>query len=217
MPRIKAKTGRAPRKSTRKSAANPINESQNETLASEVESADFIPELDAEDAPLIADDSPLDGESETAQLDSLTLAELADIAIKFSNRGIETLKRLKREELYYIILNQKDDFKAREYGSLNQDSRDLIELLIDVLGDVKQKREGRPLNAVIVKIFRNQNKKLCELFVRAGASGSIVGYIVLFCATGALLIDAFCGFERVADFFKNKNTKPTAQGVENAR
>ena len=137
-------------------------------------------------------------------LKDLTLAELAELALPYSNRSIETLKRLKRDELYYIILNKRDDYKAKEYSNLTQDTKDVIELFIELLNDCKKKREGKDLNALLVKILRKQDKKINESLVKIGASGGIISYSLLIFVVIGCVIDAFVGFDNLIEKIKKR-------------
>lgn len=193
----------------RKRVTKKQNEPQNEPIINEEETN--ILEID--ETPLIQDENDNEILNEDS-LKDLTLAELAEIAIKYSNRSIETLKRLKREELYYIILNKKDDFKAKEYSNLTQDTRDVIELFIELLNDCKKKREGKELNALLVKILRKQDKKINESLVKIGASGGIISYSLLIFVIVGCIIDAFIGFDNLVEKIKKKSKnveQPTQQ------
>lgn len=160
--------------------------------------------LEDNETPLIADETDNEILSDD-NLKDLTLAELAELALPYSNRSIETLKRLKRDELYYIILNKKDDFKTKEYSNLTQDTKDVIELFIELLNDCKKKREGRELNALLVKILRKQDKKINESLIKIGASGGIISYSLLFFVIIACFIDAFIGFDNIIEKIKKKS------------
>ena len=193
----------------RKRVTKKQNEPQNDPIINEEETN--ILEID--ETPLIQDENDNEILNEDS-LKDLTLAELAEIAIKYSNRSIETLKRLKREELYYIILNKKDDFKAKEYSNLTQDTRDVIELFIELLNDCKKKREGKELNALLVKILRKQDKKINESLVKIGASGGIISYSLLIFVIVGCIIDAFIGFDNLVEKIKKKSKnveQPTQQ------
>ena len=156
------------------------------------------------EAPLIEELPP---DMEGRPLGDLTLAELADLAQPFSHRSIETLKRLKREELIYIITQQKDDFNARENATLGNDVKDIIELFIEILQESKMKRCGKELNGLLVKIIRKQDRKIAEYAVRAGASGSAVGIIILCIAVLGLIVDALWGLDYIARLFEKDNAK----------
>ena len=164
-----------------------------------------------EQEPLIKEDAePLENEN----LSGLTLAELAELARPYSNRSVETLKRLKREELLYIVINQKDDYKKSELSNLNQDTKDLIELSIEILNDIKIKRTGQPVNAILLKIYRNQDKKISEGFVKIGASGGIIGYSLCFFIILCVVIDAFFGFDAIFNRYKDKNKESDKKSNE---
>ena len=117
-------------KITRKRVTKKQEETQNEPITNEEETNI----LEVDETPLIVDENDNETLSDD-NLKDLTLAELAELAIPYSNRSIETLKRLKRDELYYIILNKRDDYKAKEYSNLTQDTKDVIELFIELLND----------------------------------------------------------------------------------
>lgn len=198
-------------KITRKRITKKQDEAKNEAIKSEQDNN----LLEVDEVPLIADEAddeiPVDD-----KLKDLTLAELAELALPYSNRSIETLKRLKRDELYYIILNKKDDFKAKEYSSLSQDTKDVIELFIELLNDCKKKREGRELNALLVKILRKQDKKINESLVKIGASGGIISYSLLFFVVIACFIDAFIGFDNLIEKIKKKPQNVERQSQQKA-
>ena len=168
-------------------------------------SQETLIENDTNEEPLISDSIDEKLESNPEILSDLTLEELANIAIRYSNRSIETLKRLKREELIYIITQQKDDYKVKEYASIGNDTKDLIELLIEVLSDIKHKREGKPLNAILLKVLRKQDKKIAEGLVKAGASGGMLGYSLCICVIILVFIDALLGFDKLVNLFVKKD------------
>lgn len=191
-------------KSIRKRIIKKNHEAEKEPTESEQENN----LLEVDETPLITDESDNEIPSDD-NLKNLTLAELAELALPYSNRSIETLKRLKRDELYYIILNKKDDFKTKEYSNLSQDTKDVIELFVELLNDCKKKREGRELNALLVKILRKQDKKINESLIKIGASGGIISYSLLFVVIIGCFIDAFIGFDNII-----KKNKKMSQNVE---
>lgn len=194
-------TRKKDKKTTLKKNADFEIETQNEQIINEKETN--ILEID--ETPLIADENDNQTLSDD-NLKDLTLAELAEVALPYSNRSIETLKRLKREELYYIIHNKKDDFKTREYASLTQDTKDVIDLFIELLNDYKKKREGKDLNALLVKILRKQDKKINESLVKIGASGGIISYSLLIFVIIGCVIDAFIGFDNLIEKIKKRTS-----------
>ena len=187
------------KKPTLKRVTKKQDETQNEPTINEDEGNI----LEVDETPLIADENDNETLSDD-NLKDLTLAELAELAIPYSNRSIETLKRLKRDELYYIILNKRDDFKAKEYSNLTQDTKDVIELFIELLNDCKKKREGKDLNALLVKILRKQDKKINESLVKIGASGGIISYSLLIFVVIGCVIDAFVGFDNLIEKIKKR-------------
>lgn len=198
-------------KITRKRITKKQDETQSELIESEQENN----LLKVDETPLITDETDNETISDD-NLKDLTLAELAELALPYSNRSIETLKRLKRDELYYIILNKKDDFKVKEYSNLSQDTKDVIELFIELLNDCKKKREGRELNALLVKILRKQDKKINESLVKIGASGGIISYSLLFFVIIACFIDAFIGFDNLIEKIKKKPQNVERQSQQKA-
>ena len=187
------------KKATLKRVTKKQEETQNEPITNEEETNI----LEVDETPLIMDENDNETLSDD-NLKDLTLAELAELAIPYSNRSIETLKRLKRDELYYIILNKRDDYKAKEYSNLSQDTKDVIELFIELLNDCKKKREGRELNALLVKILRKQDKKINESLVKIGASGGIISYSLLIFVVIGCVIDAFIGFDNLIEKIKKR-------------
>jgi hypothetical protein len=143
-------------------------------------------------------------ESNGESLANLTLPELAQLAKPFSNRSLSTLQRLKREELYYIIHNQKDDYEKTELSNLNRDSKDFIEVIINILQDIKESRGGGNLNALLVRIFRNQGNRLAEGFVKLGISGGVFGWIMCGGVITLLIIDSVWGLSHIAKMFKKE-------------
>lgn len=186
-------------KITRKRVTKKQDETKNEPIIDE----DETNILEVDEAPLIVDENDNETLSDD-NLKDLTLAELAELALPYSNRSIETLKRLKRDELYYIILNKRDDYKAKEYSNLTQDTKDVIELFIELLNDCKKKREGKDLNALLVKILRKQDKKINESLVKIGASGGIISYSLLIFVVIGCVIDAFIGFDNLIEKIKKR-------------
>lgn len=166
----------------------------NESIAGSVGIDDTI--------PLINDDEPI----QVDNYNDMTLEALAELAHPFSNRSIETLKRLKRAELIYIIENQKDDYKKSNLSTIDNDTKDLIELFLEIMNDIKQKREGKPVNAVLQKILRNQSKKISETLVKIGASGGIIAYTLLFGVIILIIIDSTIGLFSIHKLF-NKSKK----------
>ena len=187
------------KKITRKRVTKKQEETKNEPTTNEDEGNI----LEVDETPLIVDENDNETLSDD-NLKDLTLAELAELALPYSNRSIETLKRLKRDELYYIILNKRDDYKAKEYSNLTQDTKDVIELFIELLNDCKKKREGRELNALLVKILRKQDKKINESLVKIGASGGIISYSLLIFVVIGCVIDAFVGFDNLIEKIKKR-------------
>lgn len=186
-------------KVVRKRITKKDHEAQNEAIKSEQD--DNLLEVD--ETPLITDERDIKIISDD-NLKDLTLAELAELALPYSNRSIETLKRLKRDELYYIILNKKDDYKAKEYSNLSQDTKDVIELFIELLNDYKKRRKGRELNALLIKILRKQDKKINESLIKIGASGGIISYSLLLFVLIGCFIDAFIDFDDLIEKIKKK-------------
>ena len=186
-------------KITRKRVTKKQEEAKNEPTINE----DETNILEVDETPLIVDENDNETLSDD-NLKDLTLAELAELALPYSNRSIETLKRLKRDELYYIILNKRDDYKAKEYSNLSQDTKDVIELFIELLNDCKKKREGKDLNALLVKILRKQDKKINESLVKIGASGGIISYSLLIFVVIGCVIDAFIGFDNLIEKIKKR-------------
>ena len=187
------------KKTTLKRVTKKQEETQNEPITNEEETNI----LEVDETPLIVDENDNETLSDD-NLKDLTLAELAELALPYSNRSIETLKRLKRDELYYIILNKRDDYKAKEYSNLTQDTKDVIELFIELLNDCKKKREGRELNALLVKILRKQDKNINESLVKIGASGGIISYSLLIFVVIGCVIDAFIGFDNLIEKIKKR-------------
>lgn len=193
-------------KTKRLRIAKTINEAKSEDMKSETISSisNNIKNIeDSEIRPLIEDNIEIN--DSPPNLTDKTLAELAELALPYSNRSIETLKRLKREELLYIVTNQKDDYKKSELGTLGSDTKDLIELTIEICNEIKIKRNGKPINAILLKVFRNQDKKISEGLVRVGASGGIIGYSLCFFTLICVFIDAFFGFDTLFKLSKKAN------------
>ena len=101
-------------------------------------------------------------------------------------------------------INKRDDYRAKEYSNLTQDTKDVIELFIELLNDCKKKREGRELNALLVKILRKQDKKINESLVKIGASGGIISYSLLIFVVIGCVIDAFIGFDNLIEKIKKR-------------
>lgn len=201
MAKIRAKITKKPRNRKAKTQDEIINDVDNvshETLENETqtnaETADF--------EPIIKEENLID--SNNYSLNNLTLAELAEIAKPFSNRSTETLKRLKREELIYIITNEKDDYAKTELSNLNRDSKDLIEVIISILADIKEARGGGNLNALLVRIFRNQGNRISEAFIKLGVSGNIFGWIMCGFVCVLLIIDSVFGLQSISKIFKKQ-------------
>lgn len=192
----------------RKRIAKKKNETKNAPSKSEKIELDNEAEQTEQEAPLIQESND-DLESENFDnLSSLTLEKLANLALPYSNRSSETLKRLKREELIYIITTQKDDYQRNEFTSLNNDTKDLIELFIEVMNDIKMKRDKKGINAILLKILRKQDKKISEGLVKVGASGSIFAYSLCFIVFVLVCVDSLFGFENIVKLFKSeKNEK----------
>lgn len=193
-------------KTKRLRIAKTINEAKSEDMKSETIASisDNLKNIeDSEIRPLIEDNVEIN--DSPPNLTDKTLAELAELALPYSNRSIETLKRLKREELLYIVTNQKDDYKKSELGTLGSDTKDLIELTIEICNEIKIKRNGKPINAILLKVFRNQDKKISEGLVRVGASGGIIGYSLCFFTLICVFIDAFFGFDTLFKLSKKAN------------
>lgn len=224
MPRIRKKIdlnqkneAKKPRNARAKKQGNAENEEiLNENLINDSE-AFTNPALMPDSEPLIESDLEFETgnayvgfDSDSESLSTLTLAELAQLAKPFSNRSISTLQRLKREELIYIITNKRDDYAREELSNLNRDSKDFIEVCINILNDIKQERGGGALNALLVRIFRNQGNRLAEGFVKLGVSGGVFGWIMCGGCVTLLIIDAVWGLSHVAKFFKkDKNAQST--------
>ena len=196
---------KAIKKKSKKPTLKRVTKKQEETQNEPTTNEDEANILEVDETPLIVDENDNETLSDD-NLKDLTLAELAELAIPYSNRSIETLKRLKRDELYYIILNKRDDYKAKEYSNLTQDTKDVIELFIELLNDCKKKREGRELNALLVKILRKQDKKINESLVKIGASGGIISYSLLIFVVIGCVIDAFIGFDNLIEKIKKRTS-----------
>lgn len=212
MAKARIKITKKPRSRSAKTQSENISVDKNvsyETLENEkqtnAENADF--------EPLIKEESPAD--SSDYSLSNLTLAELADLAKPFSNRSTETLKRLKREELIYIITNEKDDYAKTELSNLNRDSKDLIEVIISILSDIKEARGGGNLNALLVRIFRNQGNRISEAFIKLGVSGSIFGWIMCGFVCVLLIIDSVFGLQSISKIFKKQKKDDEKQSNSN--
>lgn len=201
MPRIRKKTQNLPRNTKAKKqkeaeSVEILNENQTEATES-VESA--------ESEPLIKENEEVD----TAEiaLSNLTLAELAELARPYSNRSETTLQRLKREELIYIITNKRDDYAKTELSNLNRDSKDLLEIIISILEDIKQARGGGNLNALLVRIFRNQGNRISEGFIKIGVSGGVFGWVMCGIVSSLLIVDSVFGLQSISKIFKKKEQK----------
>lgn len=201
MAKIRAKITKKPRNrkaNTQDEIINDVDNVSHETLKNETqtnaETADFEPIIKEENL----------SDSNNYSLNNLTLAELAEIAKPFSNRSTETLKRLKREELIYIITNEKDDYAKTELSNLNRDSKDLIEVIISILADIKEARGGGNLNALLVRIFRNQGNRISEAFIKLGVSGNIFGWIMCGFVCVLLIIDSVFGLQSISKIFKKQ-------------
>lgn len=212
MAKARIKITKKPRSRSAKTQSENISVDKNvsyETLENEkqtnAENADF--------EPLIKEESPAD--SSDYSLSNLTLAELADLAKPFSNRSTETLKRLKREELIYIITNEKDDYAKTELSNLNRDSKDLIEVIISILSDIKEARGGGNLNALLVRIFRNQGNRISEAFIKLGVSGSIFGWIMCGFVCILLVVDSVVGLQSISKIFKKQKKDDEKQSNSN--
>lgn len=201
-------------KTIRKRITKTKNEAENGAEKSEELSAPFFND-ESDKEPLIKEENETEIDKE--DLKSQTLAELAELALPYSNRSIETLKRISREELIYIITNKKDDYKAKEYGTLGSDTKDIIELFIEILNEHKIKTQGRELNALLCKILRKQDKKISEGLVKIGASGSIISYFLLFFIIIGLVIDATIGFDGLLSKFKRKDKENDTNAQENPK
>lgn len=189
---------------SRKVSRKRITKKNQEAISEAIKNDNDIIHIENDETPLISDSDDDESLGNDAQLENYTLAELAELALPYSNRSIETLKRLKREELIYIITNKKDDYRAKEYSNLANDTKDIIELFIEILSDYKKKREGRELNALLVKILRKQDKKINESLVKIGASGGIISYSLFFVIIIGCFIDAFIGFDNLFEKIKKR-------------
>lgn len=205
MPRIKKKSTTAPRNTK----AKKINESESVEILNEkqIEGRDALENEINE--PLIRDIDEV--EIEGLSLSNLTLAELAELARPYSNRSETTLQRLKREELIYIITNKRDDYAKTELSNLNRDSKDLIEIIVSILEDIKQARGGGNLNALLVRIFRNQGNRLAEGFVKIGVSGGVFGWIMCGVVSTLLIVDSVWGLQSISKLFKKEKKECETQ------
>lgn len=201
---------------SRKTSRKRITKKNHEAISEATKNDNDIIDIENDETPLISDLDNDESLGSDTQLENYTLAELADLALPYSNRSIETLKRLKREELIYIITNKKDDYRAKEYSNLANDTKDIIELFIEILSDYKKKREGRELNALLVKILRKQDKKINESLIKIGASGGIISYSLFFVIVIGCFIDAFIGFDNLFEKIKKRPTNVEKQQEQKA-
>ena len=203
MPRIRKKTPKTPRNAKEKK----INESESVEFLNEKQTDAPEPAESEANEPLIKDFDEID--SDGLSLSNLTLAELAELARPYSNRSETTLQRLKREELIYIITNKRDDYAKTELSNLNRDSKDLIEIIVSILEDIKQARGGGGLNALLVRIFRNQGNRLAEGFVKIGVSGGVFGWIMCGVVSVLLIVDSIWGLQSISKLFKKEKASET--------
>lgn len=205
MPRIKKKSTTTPRNAK----AKKIQESESVEILNEKQTdAPEAVESEANE-PLIQDFDEVDAEG--LSLSNLTLAELAELARPYSNRSETTLQRLKREELIYIITNKRDDYAKTELSNLNRDSKDLIEIIVSILEDIKQARGGGNLNALLVRIFRNQGNRLAEGFVKIGVSGGVFGWAMCGIVSTLLVVDSVWGLQSISKLFKKEKKERETQ------
>lgn len=228
MPRIRKKNNenitKKPRIAKVKKQKETQSDSENvsqETLESETLTNPALTPDDSE-SPLIDNDLEFESgnayagfDSDKESLSNLTLAELAQLAKPFSNRNISTLQRLKREELIYIITNKKDDYERTELSNLNRDAKDFIEVCISVLSDIKEARGGGALNALLVRIFRNQGNRLAEGFVKLGVSGGAFGWVMCGGVVTLLIIDSVFGLSSISKIFTKRKGTQDSQGAKN--
>lgn len=170
---------------------------------SELDSEFGAPDIDPEKKVLNARDFELD-------LNSATLAELAEIAQHYSDRSYETLRRLTRAELLAIIKNESDT-RDRAYQGLDRDADNLLKMTVELLDEVKRAREGKPLNPTLKRLFIAQNNKLTEVLVNANVKSGVISIIILLSLAFALFIDSFWGFSAIVEKLKKRaNAKQTA-------
>lgn len=198
MARLKRKSTTTPRNAK----AKKIQESQSEDLLNDVKTKAFDGIDSVENEQLIKDFEESDAGS--LSLSNLTLAELAELARPYSNRSETTLQRLKREELIYIITNKRDDYAKTELSNINRDSKDFLEVIISILTDIKEARGEGDLNALLVRIFRNQGNRVAEGFVKMGVSGGTFGWIMCIFVTFLLVVDAVFGLQSIPKIFKKE-------------
>ena len=195
-------------KRPRRAKAESVNESENvsyETFEKSLKNQDGADADIAGEPPLINDEPEPD--SANINLGDLTIAELVQLARPYSNRAESTLMRLKREHLIWIIHNQRDDFEKTELSNLNRDSKDLIEIIISILNDIKEARGAGSVNALLLRILRNQGNRISEGFIKVGISGGMFGWIMCGFVFSLCIIDSVWGLQAISKIFK-KGDKP---------
>lgn len=184
-------------------------ESKNEAQKSEV-----LQEESAE----VFEKKTLDSADFELDLNTATLAELAEIAQHYSDRSYETLRRLTRGELLNIIKNESDT-RDKSYNGLDKDADNLLKMFVEILDEIKRARESAPLNPTLKRIFISQNNKLTEVLVNANIKSGVISISILLILSLALFIDAFIGFNSIAkkirERAKNRATQDSQQNTAN--
>lgn len=156
----------------------------------------------------------LDSADFELDLNTATLAELAEIAQHYSDRSYETLRRLTRGELLNIIKNESDT-RDKSYNGLDKDADNLLKMFVEILDEIKRARESAPLNPTLKRIFISQNNKLTEVLVNANIKSGIISISILLILSLALFIDAFIGFNSIVKRIKERAKTKNKENVGN--
>jgi hypothetical protein len=155
-----------------------------------------------------------------SELEEKTIAELAVLAAQYVELTETTLKKnFKKAEIINIILNNGLD-KKRKSGSGRKADGDnansIIDMLLEILDNVKTDRDKKPLNKYAKKLFRTNAINIIDSKLEnAEQSAHTASYVILMGAGALLVIEALIGFKNIPTLLKRwkdkKNANKTAK------
>lgn len=140
----------------------------------------------------------------------LTNKEKAQFILEngYSSRSQTTLERLSKDELDFIIKNQREP-QAKEINTENKEATaSLIQNVLDFLDTYKKDKQGKGISAP-VKNFIIKNSESLD-FANAKVSGAVAVGLVAICFIG-ILVDSLVGWDTIKKRIQERAEAKRAQ------
>jgi hypothetical protein len=165
---------------------------------------------DIPDSPFTETEEQTENKEYTrTQLENKTAKELAVMASEYITASPETIAKWAKKDIITVIINKGYDKKsAPRQNRTKTDTENIIGGVLDFLDSVKEEREQKRIYKPLKEVVKNNAVNVIDESLESGTINLHTASKIVVAVGGSLvLIDAFIGFKKIPELFKDWKEK----------